>query len=345
MLRNLAIKQNSKLSQPLDWSEIGKVANDYAAAAAFSDYQNRKPINTLRRQKADLALFTKFLLLSGLEVGDLVNDPDAWKIVSWGLVAAFQDWQLGKGYAVRSVNVRLSTVKTYARLALKAGALTPEVYTMIRAVEGYSRNDAIEVDKKRAADEIETRTGAKKERFNVLSLEQITALKNRDTTKPQERRDALLFGLMLDLGLRVGEVAKLTRDNFNLEVGTLKFYRPKVKREQTHKLSNWLRIAAAAYLDNDAPAVGIIWRGSTKHGTLTDDRMTERAITAHVQRFGKTIGIKNLSAHDLRHTWVTWQVRSGTRLEVLQEAGGWSSLAMPVQYIEAAKIANDGVLF
>ena len=36
--------------------------------------------------------------------------------------------------------------------------------------------------------------------------------------------------------------------------------------------------------------------------------------------------------HDLRHTWASWHVQSGTPLQVLQELGGWSSYEMVLRY-------------
>lgn len=43
-------------------------------------------------------------------------------------------------------------------------------------------------------------------------------------------------------------------------------------------------------------------------------------------------GVPWLRWHDLRHTWASWHVQSGTPLHVLQELGGWRSLAMVQRY-------------
>lgn len=36
--------------------------------------------------------------------------------------------------------------------------------------------------------------------------------------------------------------------------------------------------------------------------------------------------------HDLRHTWASWHVQSGTPLQVLKELGGWTSMEMVMRY-------------
>jgi len=43
-------------------------------------------------------------------------------------------------------------------------------------------------------------------------------------------------------------------------------------------------------------------------------------------------GIKEFRWHDLRHTWASWHVQSGTPLQVLQELGGWSCFEMVLRY-------------
>ena len=47
-------------------------------------------------------------------------------------------------------------------------------------------------------------------------------------------------------------------------------------------------------------------------------------------------GIKNFRWHDLRHTWASWHVQSGTPLNVLQELGGWESTEMVRRYAHLA---------
>lgn len=62
-----------------------------------------------------------------------------------------------------------------------------------------------------------------------------------------------------------------------------------------------------------------------------------------VEAMGRRLEVVDLSAHDSRNTWGSRAARSGTDLFALQEAGGWSSLAIPRRYVEAAQIANEGV--
>jgi integrase len=46
----------------------------------------------------------------------------------------------------------------------------------------------------------------------------------------------------------------------------------------------------------------------------------------------KRCGIENFRWHDLRHTWASWHIQSGTSLQELQALGGWSDFAMVLRY-------------
>ena len=333
--------------QPPALAAVGQAANRAAARHIFDDYRARRSENTLRRQDADIDLFATYLADVGVaaDSDELAVNPAVWRGMTWGLVAGFVQWQLQQGYAATSVNIRLSTIKTYAKLAFQAGALEPEEFALIRAVSGYSRKERKRVDEKRADAGILTRrTGAKKAEAVRITPEQAHALKTGQPDTPQGRRDAVLMCLLLDHGLRCGEVALLEVAHVDLKAGELRFYRPKVDKEQTHRLTQSTHRALQAYFDcGDAPEAGKLLRGSRKSGKLTSAGMSERAITNRVRVLGEAVEILGLSAHDCRHFWATQAARKGTDPFALQEAGGWNSLAMPRRYVEAAQIANENV--
>ncbi len=321
----------------------GQVANGYAAAATFAEYRSRKSANTIDAQRADLDTWAAFLCAAtnGADcpsADDLAIKPEAWQGVTWGLVSAYVQWMLTQGYAVASIGRKLATVKKYCRLAVQAGAISIEAGAMIRTVTGYAGKEAKRVDGQRER----TRLSTKKAEHTRIEPEQAVMLKNQPDT-PQGRRDAVIMALLLDHGLRVGELAALAVTDFNLKAGTFTFYREKVGKTQTHRLTPDAKKALSNWLASDAPAMGSLLRASRKGGELDKPGMSTRAITERVTVLGETMGLSGLSAHDCRHYWASRAASQGTDPFALRDAGGWSSLVMPSRYVESATIANERV--
>lgn len=330
--------QTSTALSPLQ--AAGTIANAVAAQHVFDDYLSRRADNTLKAQRYALTAFSRFLDETGvaeISADLLQHQPTAWRGITWGLVEAFVKWCINAGYAIATTNNYLSAIKVYVKLAHKAETVTTDEFQRIRTVTGYSQKEGKRIDERRDVQRI----GTKKADHVSLTPKQAQELKTQPDT-PQGRRDTLLMCLLLDHGLRVSEAEILTVDNFDLKRGELRFYRPKVDKTQTHKLTADTLRALQRYMVADAPAIGRILHGSRRGGRLTGG-MSKRAITARVKALGEEIGVFGLSAHDCRHFWATDAARNRTDAFVLQEAGGWSSLAMPRRYVEAAKIANEGV--
>ena len=320
----------------------GRVANGYAAANVFEDFLSRKADKTIATYRRGLDVFGMYLAdvgVTGVDGECLMSNPDCWQDVTWGIVEGFVRWMLDKGYAIATINHRLTAVKIFAKLASKAGALDKLEYLQIKDVTGYGRAEAKRIDARRDV----TRVGRKKAHPVSLTPNQARQLRSQPLDTPQGRRDALLMCLLLEHGLRVGEAAGLTVDNFNLDAGELTFYRPKVDKWQTHKLTPATLAAARAYFQHDAPDSGRALLASRKGGSLINRPMSTRAMTKRVNWLGRRLGIDGLSAHDCRHYWATDAARNKTDLFSLQQAGGWASLNMPRRYVEEAKIANAGV--
>jgi site-specific recombinase XerD len=193
------------------------VTNHIARQTVLSDYQAHKSVQTLRRQRADIALFEQFLASAGHTAEGIVYDLAAWHFVTWGLVEAFNRWQLTQGYATGSINVRLATIKVYVQLAAKAGYIPHQAFALTKTVQGYHQSDARNVDEKR----VQTRRlDAKKAAPVSLSPVHAALLKKQPET-PRGRRDALLMCLLLDHGLHVGEVVDLDVSSVNIQSGQL----------------------------------------------------------------------------------------------------------------------------
>jgi hypothetical protein len=92
-------------------ARAAQIADQIAQAHVLEDYRQGKEPKTIRRQRGDIALFEAFLTEAGAPTTGLSEDLALWTDISAGLVKAFVRWQLGKGYLIGSMNVRISTVK------------------------------------------------------------------------------------------------------------------------------------------------------------------------------------------------------------------------------------------
>lgn len=322
---------------------FAEVANQTAAMSTFAKYRAGKAQNTLRRQDAELATFGAYVNADALG-----TSPAAWQGVTWGIVESFTTKLLNDSYAVGTINNHLSTIKTYARLAAKAGELaqgirddngipkrTPaEELAMIRMVSGYGHQEGKNLDKKRESAGMGTRIGSKKAEFRALTEDQEAALKAQCDGSPQGLRDRAMLVLLLDLGLRVSEAADLRRRDFDAESGKLAVYRRKTDNTTTFELRNGKAEAMRAYIEAAQPE-GQLMIGSRKGGAMTGG-MSERAIRARVQTMGAVIGIPDLSPHDLRHTRAT-RLASCRNVRELMDWFGWNSPAMAARYIESVQ--------
>jgi integrase len=314
----------------------------WAARNAFADYQCRLDPRTLVRQQDDLAHYCLYLQDAGVSVCalDLFTRPESWAGTTHGLIRGFVQWMLLDGYSIGTLNIRLSTVRTYAKLAAAASVIGASELALIVQVKGYSHAHGQNVNAQRQ----QKRRGAKKAQPVPISAEARARLKQQPDT-PQGRRDTLLMCLLLDHGLRCGEVADLTPANVSLSDGLLVFRREKVKKVQKHKLTGETLLALLRYYEVAQPAERLLLGSRKGHdGAHLEGVMSRRAITKRVGALGRRLGIVGLSAHDCRHAWVEAAIRGKTNLKALQDAGGWTSPAMPLRYAASAEIANEGVV-
>ena len=350
----------------------GQIANQAAGNAIFRRYLSQKSANTLKRHGRDLELFAEYLLDIGImpENGaDFQTNPQAWRGVTWGIVEGFIAWLLNEGYATATVNARLSTVKVYTQMAMKAGTIPQEEGLLIQTVKGFSRAGAANVDAQRSQTRIKevtyaykpddqpksvvvTRRSTKKPRPIALTPPDAELLRQVRNESPQAVRDALLMSLLLDHGLRASELALLKASDIDLASGTLTFFRPKVKGTAhewtTHKLTVVCRNLCQTYLNSHYPPAllpdGVLILTSTRlkrngeGGQLKPKGLNRVRISERVAWLGKRIGLAKLSAHDCRHFCATQMAKKGYSVDELMAWFGWTSAQTAVRYIAAVDV-------
>ena len=345
----------------------GAVADEFTRDSLFTDYTDRKSINTVKSQQDDLKYFALYLIDAGVpNPQDTAADwaecmqemPQCWVGVTFGWVSGFIKWQLNAGYAIGTINRRLSTVKTYAKLASQAGAIDDAQARLISAVTGYGHKEGKNQDQKRTQSR---RTVSKKADAILLTDRQATQLKSQPATS-QGLRDAALMALLLDHGLRISEVVLLTFGNIDAEFDTMTFTRPKVEGSDAeigkHKLTPATRRALVAwksYLGSRATADAPILWSTNRGGNLTKAGMTTIAASDRVRSLGvaldlyreeehttkggkqKVKQVGTLSAHDCRHYAATHMAGWGYSVRELMDWFGWSSASTAMRYVESTE--------
>lgn len=319
----------------------GQLANRAAAADVFAEHLRHKSPETTKAYAAAVGLFADALAEIGVERSAecLLSDPSAWQGVTWAMVKGYRDWLLAKGYAISSVNQRLSILRKLADLAAQAGAIPDEERLKIRGVSGYTRKEGRRANEQRET----TRLSEQKAASNFLSKSQIRALLDALPDTPQGRRDRLLVTMFSYLGLRVSELVNLSISDFDLVAGIVHIYRQKTDTESRLDMPLALRQVLRDYLAVRPVGVvnGRLLVASLKSGELVARPLSKRGAQARVRQLGQEIlGLDNLSPHDLRHTLAETFAAQGVSEAAAMDVLGWQTSAMYHHYRNRAKVVS-----
>ncbi len=150
-------------------------------------------------------------------------------------------------------------------------------------------------------------------------------------TSLRDRRDEALVRLMVETGMRAGEVLAMKVSDISLTNGQLIVHKSKTRKGRVVPFGAKTATAIDRYMraarrerrltDNGPLWVGAAGKSFGYNGM--DDTLKQRAKTAGVQRF---------RIHRLRHTFATRWLRSEGSEQNLMAIAGWSTRAMLDRY-------------
>lgn len=254
--------------------------------------------NTVCAYEQDLASFIAFSEREGKDPLDL----------SRAHLRAYLADMVRAGYADRTVNRRLSALRTFTKWLVREGELRPQ--------------DTSSIGGRKLAKTLPKTMGDEGARALIESV---------DTDTPEGLRDRAFLELLYASGARISEVAGLKAKDIRFDEGCVRLF-GKGSKERVVPLYPRALEALSAYLDHGRPSL----LAKAKKGPPTDSlfvsvRGNPMSAKALRDRFERQVTIAGLNGeftpHAMRHTFATELLDGGADLRTVQELLGHESLS------------------
>ncbi|MFC2052870.1 tyrosine-type recombinase/integrase [Chloroflexota bacterium] len=154
-------------------------------------------------------------------------------------------------------------------------------------------------------------------------------LKGGVASRPTGARDKAIIMLMLDTGIRIGELLRLRVGDANIESGEV-YIRPFESSIKSKSRTVFIGKATRR----------IIWMHLSERDSLVPESplfdIRYQAIRMVLRRLGERVGVDRVRPHRFRHTFAIQYLRNGGDVFTLQRLLGHSSLEMVRHYLRLA---------
>ncbi len=172
----------------------------------------------------------------------------------------------------------------------------------------------------------------------ILSKMEYRAL--RDAARGDIRMSAIIE-LLLQSGIRIGELAKVTVPDVRLDAENPNVYVriEEGSAERTIPLTKSAVEAIRKYLEIRSASISVGLGGPKTLSkalfvTKTGRPLLVRNIRTAIDRYFRLAGIKGAKVNDLRHTWVTHQLASGLSLTMVSKLSGHKRVSTTEKYLQ-----------
>ena len=154
-----------------------------------------------------------------------------------------------------------------------------------------------------------------------------------DARNPIGLRDRAILLLLLDTGIRVGELVKLELSDLDLAEQRLRVMHGKGNKRRVVAFGDDCKKALLRYLQGRGLSPGRLFFAAGGHRNLRpDSSLQPNAVKQMLRRLGRQTGIPKVHAHRFRHTFATWAIEQGARELDVQYLLGHSTPDMGRRY-------------
>lgn len=261
--------------------------------------------NTLEAYQRDLTAFSDFL-------------EEFWQLdifeVDHHLIRNYLALLNRKGFKRSSVSRHLATIKGLYQFLFRFGKI--------------ERNPALVIKL------------PKKGKFlpQILTVDEAQKLlSNFDTSTPLGVRNKAIFELLYASGIRLTELVSLDIDQLELKLGLVHIL-GKGRKERIVFVGEYAVEALMCYLEDGRPRLLKDLQYDALFLNHRGQRLSQRGVQYLLDQHIKQVSLaKDLSPHDLRHTFATHLLDGGADLRTVQELLGHVSLSTTQIYTRVSK--------
>lgn len=222
--------------------------------------------------------------------------------VTTGDIDGFKRKLSQNGYTAKSISRKINAIKSFFRFA-KTNGLTQNDPSSTVAHPKYELKEP-----------------------RVLSKIEYRAL--RDACR-EDTRIAAIIEVLLQTGMRIGELARLTLNNVSFNRGLINIQPYQSQKARKIPLNSPAKRALKRYLDVRPKS-----KNKTFFLTKTGKQFLVRNIRSSINRYFKVAGIKNAKVNDLRNTFIVQQLKSGVPLTTVSKIVGHKRISTTEKYLE-----------
>lgn len=287
-------------------------ALDRNPAAVYLAQLSPRSRRTMRGALEQIAV-----ILSNGKAGALAIE---WGALRFQHTAAIRS-QLAQAYKASYANLALAALRGVLGAAFRLGQMSAEDYARAKDVQAVR--------------------GETLPRGRALTAGEIAALFDAcaDDATPSGARDAALLAL-LRLGLRRAEVCGLEIGDFDASKGEL-VVRGKGNKERTAYLEGGARAALDDWLRVRGGGAGALLLPVTKGGDVECRALKPQAIYNALGKRAQQAGVRDISPHDWRRTFVSDLLDAGADIATVQRMAGHANVTTTARYDRRGEVAKQ----